>query len=401
MDTHPQSEFVPFNSRRPQDLASVNNPPKGKRRPKRRKKKNRKFGKELQNRGDLVYVRKDPKLKPANEQSTAETDKRQDSESTQEKVSVQVHSKANPLLSEEFVRKGSSRIIRGKPDLVDLVDSGAKVAKEGPKVRANPQNVEIYRERIVEYLLQKDQQKRVAHDYLESVESLNEKRRGVLVDWLVNVAVKFKVLDETVFSAVWIMDRFFARDCRVQKDQLQLVCITCLMISAKMEEVYPPSMADYVEICDKAYSPIDLLDMEAHILSVLQFDITVTTSLHLFRFFCRDLNISKKSFFFGEYLLHSLLLDVKSLRFTQNELASAAIFLVNKMFKEKIVWAPHLSEATCVGEKRVKTVAKEAYKIFKKVNAKDWAAVKEKFSRVEVMEVAKFKVERVSRSAKS
>lgn len=403
MDTRPQSKFCPFKSHQVQDLASVDPQKKPRRKNRRRRKKNRQFGKELQNRGDLVYVRKDNEEK---EQSTADTDKKmpskiltngQETKGFVKQDKKKVHSKFNPLLSEEFVR--------AKPQInADVVKTEIKeVIKETEKkkdtTRRNPQNVEVYQERIMAYLLKKDKQRRVQGDYLDRMEFLNEKRRGVLVDWLVNVSLKFKVLDETLFSAIWIMDRFFSKDCNVGKDHLQLICITCLMISAKMEEVYPPSMADYVEICDGAYTQIEILDMEAHILSVLQFDISVATSLHLFRFFCRHLNISRKSFFFGEFLLHTILLDIKGFRFTQNELSGAAIFLVNKMFKEKIKWDPQMSELTGVSEKKVKVVAKELYKIFKKVNSKAWKAVKDKYSRVEVMEVAKFKVERVSRSA--
>jgi hypothetical protein len=405
MDTQPQSKFCPFKSRQVQDLASVDPHKKPRRKNRRRRKKNRKFGKELQNRGDLVYVRKPHEKK---EQSTADTDKQLSNKNTtldkqvkqvHIKQTKNVHSKFNPLLSEEFVRaKPQPKVDTVKTEIKEAI---TQAESKRDTVRRNPQNVEAYQERIMAYLLKKDKQRRVPGDYLERMEFLNEKRRGVLVDWLVNVSLKFKVLDETLFSAIWIMDRFFSKDASVGKDHLQLICITCLMISAKMEEVYPPSMADYVDICDGAYTQIEILDMEAHVLSVLQFDIAVATSLHLFRFFCRDLDISRKSFFFGEFLLHTILLDVKGFRFTQNEISAAAIFLVNKMFKEKIKWDPQLSELTGVSEKKVKVTAKELYKIFKKVNSKTWKAVKDKYSRVEVMEVAKFKVERVSRTAKS
>ena len=75
MDTIAQSKKHPFKPRKAHILAPVTSKTektKPKRRNRRRKKKGRKFGKELQNRGDLVYIRKDVKIK---ECSTAETDK--------------------------------------------------------------------------------------------------------------------------------------------------------------------------------------------------------------------------------------------------------------------------------------------------------------------------------------
>ena len=120
----------------------------------------------------------------------------------------------------------------------------------------------------------------------------------------------------------------------------------------------------------------------------------------MFKFFTRNLSITQKSYFFGEYLLHSALLDIKSFKFSQNELSAGAIFLVNKMFKGSIKWKRDVSNLSGVNEDRVKVVAKELYKILKRVGDKDWAAVRRKFSRVEAMEVAKFKVERVSKQKK-
>merc|ERR1712013_907731 len=40
--------------------------------------------------------------------------------------------------------------------------------------------------------------------------SINDKMRAVLVDWLVEVQVQFKLLQETLFSTISIVDRFLA-----------------------------------------------------------------------------------------------------------------------------------------------------------------------------------------------
>lgn len=46
------------------------------------------------------------------------------------------------------------------------------------------------------------------------------------------------------------------------------------MIAAKYEEIYPPTISDFVYITDKAYSKSDILNMESSILVILDFDIT-------------------------------------------------------------------------------------------------------------------------------
>ena len=50
------------------------------------------------------------------------------------------------------------------------------------------------------------------------------------------------------------------------------------MIVGKFEEIYPPLLKDYVAVCDNAYSKKQILQMEAKILSKINFKLTQTSS---------------------------------------------------------------------------------------------------------------------------
>ena len=102
--------------------------------------------------------------------------------------------------------------------------------------------------------------------------------RSILVDWLIEVHLKFKLLPETLFITVNIIDRFLEKH-KVSKARLQLVGVTALLIASKYEEIYPPDMKDFVFITDKAYSKQDVVQMEYTILSTLSFDLTFPTAL--------------------------------------------------------------------------------------------------------------------------
>ena len=403
MDTLPQSNNGPFKLKKVKDLALVTQKtqkPKNKKKYKRKKKKNRKFGKELQNRGDLVYVRKEEKQKDCN---TADTDKTKEEKGRKGKETkfTKNEVKIQHGIKEVFVHQGiRNGFETKKKEISELSPNTKKKLEECCSHRINPQNVEVYKKRITLFLLKKDPSRKISPTFLSHQKNISEKMRGILVDWLVDVSLRFGLLDETLFSAIWIMDRYLSKEESLSKNLLQLLGVSCLMISAKMEEVYPPSLKDYLKVCDGAYSENQILDKEARILSVLQFDIAVATSLHMYKFFTRGIFLAQKSYFFGEYLLHSSLLDIRAFKFSQNELSAGAIFLVNKMFKGKIKWERDLSEIAGVSVDKAKVVAKELYKILKRIGEKDWEAVRRKFSRVEVLEVAKFKVERVSKSKK-
>lgn len=90
--------------------------------------------------------------------------------------------------------------------------------------------------------------------YMEEIQShINERMRSILVDWLVEVHLKFKLVPETLYLTVGLIDRYLERQ-EVTRACLQLVGVTCLLIAAKYEEIYPPGVHDLVYICDRAYT---------------------------------------------------------------------------------------------------------------------------------------------------
>jgi G2/mitotic-specific cyclin 1/2 len=73
-------------------------------------------------------------------------------------------------------------------------------------------------------------------DYIEHQPDLEWKMRGILVDWLIEVHTRFRLLPETLFLAVNIIDRFLSAEV-VALDRLQLVGVTAMFIASKYEEV--------------------------------------------------------------------------------------------------------------------------------------------------------------------
>jgi hypothetical protein len=53
---------------------------------------------------------------------------------------------------------------------------------------------------------------------------INARFRGILVDWLVEVAVKFRFVEDTLFTAVAITDQFLST-VEISRNSLQLVGI--------------------------------------------------------------------------------------------------------------------------------------------------------------------------------
>jgi len=303
------------------------------------------------------------------------------------------------IFGKELQNHSTSRAMKGAktPSTQTSVCNSVSKSQKSVDNRENPQLVMAYRDRIDKFLAQRDREQKVESKFLSKQMDVNGKMRGILVDWLVDVSAKFKLLPETFFSAVHLLDRFLERR-QVLRTRLQLVGITCLMIMSKFEEIYPPSVRDYVCVCDRAYSQEELLDTEAEILQALQFDLAVTSSLVFYRGMLPSLELSPKPSVFGEYLLETALLSENSFRFSNRELACGAIFLVNKIFKCKKTFSKDLAKLMInVSESRVKSCAKELYKILTAVTQMGLTAIKRKFSTVEKFEVSKYKIERASK----
>jgi len=93
--------------------------------------------------------------------------------------------------------------------------------------------------------------------YMEDQSFINERMRSILVDWLVEVHLKFKLVPETLYLTINIIDRYLSKT-EVSRPKLQLVGVTALLIASKYEEIYPPELRDLVYICDRAYSKMEV-----------------------------------------------------------------------------------------------------------------------------------------------
>jgi hypothetical protein len=117
----------------------------------------------------------------------------------------------------------------------------------------DPLCVTTYVEDMYEYFRSKEAVTSVRPVYMGNQPFIDERCRSILVDWLVEVHMKFKLELETLYLTINITDRYLAK-AEVKKPKLQLVGVTALLIASKYEEIYPPELRDLVYICDKAYS---------------------------------------------------------------------------------------------------------------------------------------------------
>jgi hypothetical protein len=99
-----------------------------------------------------------------------------------------------------------------------------------------------------------------------------------LLDWLVDVHRKFKLVTRTLYLAINLLDKYLGRK-QIARTELQLYGCGCLWIASKYHDIFPPALCDFVYISDSAFDINDLKVCEELILHALSFSITNNTCL--------------------------------------------------------------------------------------------------------------------------
>jgi cyclin B len=167
---------------------------------------------------------------------------------------------------------------------------------------------------------------------MELQTDINEKMRGILIDWLIEVLNKFELQEETIFLTVHLIDQYLSLEY-ITRSRLQLLGITCLMIACKNEEILVPCISDLAFVTDNAYTKIEVLEMEKLILKSLDFNIVSPSSLRFFEIISHCLKFTDKMIALGKYILVSLSLNYKMLRYIPSVRACTTAYIVMKYYK--------------------------------------------------------------------
>jgi len=253
----------------------------------------------------------------------------------------------------------------------------------------NPQNVAEYAHDIYGLLERYEGRRLPGCNYMDRQPDLNAKMRAILVDWLVEVAMKHKLKLETLFLTVNLIDRYLDRR-QTMRQRLQLVGVAAMLIASKFEEIYPPDVRDFVYITDNAYVKEDILQMEVQILTELKFVICVPTAAHFMDRYQRLNQCPKDSAHrhLLHYLLELSLMDFHMIRYEPSHLVAAATLLSNKLMKQPVAWPPMVERHCKFDLPAVKDCAQELCSILEAAQKSPLQAVRKKFSHVGFCSVA-------------
>ncbi|KAK4792038.1 hypothetical protein SAY86_022473 [Trapa natans] len=203
---------------------------------------------------------------------------------------------------------------------------------------------------IYEHLHLSEVRRRPLTDFMERVQNdINASMRAVLIDWLVEVSEEYRLVPETLFLAVNYIDRYLSGN-PVNRQKLQLLGVTCMMIAAKYEEVSAPQVEDFCYITDSTYCKMEVLQMESLVLSYLKYELTTPTVNCFLRWFVWAAHGFKEVpsvqlECLAQYFAELSLLDYSMLCYAPSIVAASAVFLAKFMLNPKM--KPWNSELGC------------------------------------------------------
>ncbi|CAH8353609.1 unnamed protein product [Eruca vesicaria subsp. sativa] len=251
----------------------------------------------------------------------------------------------------------------------------------------DPQMCAPYVVGIFDYLrhLEVKEKSRPLIDYIEKVQKdVTPNMRGVLVDWLVEVAEEYKLLSDTLYLAVSYIDRFLSLKT-VNRQKLQLLGVSAMLIASKYEEITPPNVEDFCYITDNTYTKQEIVKMEADILLALQFELGNPTSITFLRRFTRvaqeDFQMSHLQMeFLCSYLSELSMLDYNSVKFLPSVVAASAVYLARFIIRPKQhPWSVMLEEYTRYKAGDLKECVRMIHDLYLSRKGEALQAVREKY----------------------
>ncbi|KAF8103052.1 hypothetical protein N665_0188s0013 [Sinapis alba] len=175
--------------------------------------------------------------------------------------------------------------------------------------------------------------------------------RGILVDWLVEVSEEYTLVPDTLYLTVYLID-WFLNGNYMERQRLQLLGITCMLIASKYEEIYAPRIEEFCFITDNTYTRDQVLEMESQVLKHFSFQIYTPTSKTFLRRFLRAAQAthvmpSVEMEFLANYLTELTLIEYEFLKFLPSVIAASAVFLAKwTMNQSSHPWNPTLEHYT-------------------------------------------------------
>jgi hypothetical protein len=167
--------------------------------------------------------------------------------------------------------------------------------------------------------------------YMDGQNEITWAMRQTLVDWLLQVHLRYHMLPETLWIAINVVDRFLSKRV-VSLVKLQLVGVTAMFIAAKYEEMFAPSVDEFVFMTENGYPKEEILKGERIMLQTLDFRVSHYCSPYSWmRKISKADDYDLQTRTLSKFLTEVTLLDYRFLRVKPSLVAAVGMYCARKM----------------------------------------------------------------------
>ncbi|CAG9772813.1 unnamed protein product [Ceutorhynchus assimilis] len=275
-----------------------------------------------------------------------------------------------------LVQPAKASLAQPKTNLLAIYDPDEKS-------KGDPLLVTEYVQDIMAHLRSLEDQFPIAEKFLEH-SKVSPKMRTIVVNWLVDVHKNFSMGLETLYLSISILDRYLQVNQAVDRNILQLVGTSALLLAGKYEEVYIPDLTDFVYICDDAFTKKQILQMEMDICKKLGFRMGWPIATYFLRRYSKVANARHDHHNLAKYILEAALLEYHLAHVKPSIQAAAAsclaLAIINEAMNPEKLWTPSLVHYSKYKYSDFKHIVHEFARMISKADTCKYDSVRLKYS---------------------
>ncbi|XP_052208657.1 putative cyclin-B3-1 isoform X2 [Diospyros lotus] len=288
-------------------------------------------------------------------------------------------------------RKSFTSLLIARSKLLE--GNGGIMKKENlPSIYDDFNHLEVteYVDEIYQYYWVLEAQHHSLVNYMVIQTEITPQMRGILINWLIEVHLKFDLMQETLYLSVSLLDQFLSL-VTIKKNEMQLVGLTALLLASKYEDFWHPRVLDLLSISAESYTRDQMLGMEKSFLKKLKFRLNIPTPYVFMLRFLRAAQSDTKVEHLAFYLLELCLVEHEALRFKPSLLSASTIYIARCTLGKSPAWTPLLRNHAHYEEYQIRDCAEMVLKFHRAAKTSMLKVTFEKYSGVEYSGVATIK----------
>ncbi|XP_076931307.1 putative cyclin-B3-1 [Bidens hawaiensis] len=254
-------------------------------------------------------------------------------------------------------RKSYTSLLIERTEL--LKDQVSAIKEESlPKIYddANQLDVAEYIDEIYQHYWVTEASNQPLKNYMDIQREITPQMRGILINWLIEVHLKFDLMQETLYLMVTLFD-FYLSAVKIKKSEMQLVGLTSLLLASKYEDFWHPQVMELISISAETYTREQVLRMETTILQTLNFRLHLPTPYVFMLRFLRAAQGGKKFENLAYFLIELCLVEYDALHYKPSLLCASAIYVARCTLQLTPAWTPLLCKHSKYHEFQIRDCA--------------------------------------------